>query len=822
VPAGAVSLSGGDNWNWVTANPAPNSGTVAHQSNLAAGLHEHFFNYAGATLTPAAGEVLFAYVYLDPANLPSEIMLSWNAGDWEHRAYWGANSIGYGTDGSASRRKVGALPAAGQWVRLEVPASDVGLEGKTITGMGFSEFNGRATWDNTGKSSASLNTTTTTPVASTASDVIWSDDAVPAGAVSLTGGDNWNWTNSPAPISGATAHQSNLASGLHEHFFNYASVTLTPAAGEVLFAYVYLDPANLPSEIMLSWNANNWEHRAYWGANLISYGTDGSASRHNMGALPAAGQWVRLEVPASVVGLEGQTLTGMGFSQFNGRATWDKTGKAATTSTSTGSGSTTTPPATTTPTPVAGIDTLWFDDSIPAGATAMSGGDDWNWTNSPAPASGATAHQSNLAAGLHEHFFNYASATLTPAAGEVLFTYVYLDPANTPSEIMLAWNSNGWEHRAYWGANSINYGTNSTAGRRYIGALPAAGQWVRLEVPASAVDLEGKPIDGMGFSEFGGRATWDKTGKSTAASSTSTSTTPTTPVVTPPVDTTPVVTTPVVTPPVVITPVVTPPVVTTPTDTSSTLPATTAPTTATGGANAAVLGSANVEDTALQLPNVGDNLLHVLSPTMLELKLINTKPAGSTQPSVWNFVDASGNLSAPAGSKFTVTVNGQAVSVQAVGFKRRVLYAPLQVYDLRVENSLYLQIATAVADGQRVEVTNPDTSLWGTDMKFVATADPMRASPAIHVNQEGYVPSLPKKAMIGYYLGDMGEMTITPTSYAIIDARTGAVAYTGSLVLRQDAGYNLTPAPYQKVMMADFSDFKTPGEYMLQVAGLGQ
>src|SRR5882672_3002282 len=89
VPAGAVSLTGGDNWNWVTANPAPNSGTVAHQSNLASGLHEHFFNYAGETLSPAAGEVLFAYVYLDPANLPSEIMLSWNSDGWEHRAYWG-------------------------------------------------------------------------------------------------------------------------------------------------------------------------------------------------------------------------------------------------------------------------------------------------------------------------------------------------------------------------------------------------------------------------------------------------------------------------------------------------------------------------------------------------------------------------------------------------------------------------------------------------------------------------------------------------------------------------------------------------------------
>ncbi len=46
-----------------------------------------------------------------------------------------------------------------------------------------------------------------------------------------------------------------------------------------------------------------------------------------MGPLPVAGQWVRLEVPASLIGLEGQTLNGMAFTRFNGRATWDYAGK---------------------------------------------------------------------------------------------------------------------------------------------------------------------------------------------------------------------------------------------------------------------------------------------------------------------------------------------------------------------------------------------------------------------------------------------------------------------------------------------------------------
>src|SRR4051812_6073749 len=151
-----------------------------------------------------------------------------------------------------------------------------------------------------------LQLSTLTAATNSNPEKIWSDDTVPLGAVSLSAGDNWNWiTANPAPASGNAAHQSALAAGLHEHFFNYASEPLKPATGDVLFAYVYLDPANLPSEIMLSWNAiapsgsgnsvvGTWEHRAYWGTNAINYGVDGTASRHAMGALPAAGQWVRL------------------------------------------------------------------------------------------------------------------------------------------------------------------------------------------------------------------------------------------------------------------------------------------------------------------------------------------------------------------------------------------------------------------------------------------------------------------------------------------------------------------------------------------------
>jgi hypothetical protein len=50
---------------------------------------------------------------------------------------------------------MGVLPATGQWVRLSVPAVQVGLEGSTIDGMAYTLYGGRATWDYAGKSGSS-------------------------------------------------------------------------------------------------------------------------------------------------------------------------------------------------------------------------------------------------------------------------------------------------------------------------------------------------------------------------------------------------------------------------------------------------------------------------------------------------------------------------------------------------------------------------------------------------------------------------------------------------------------------------------------------
>lgn len=182
---------------------------------------------------------------------------------------------------------------------------------------------------------AGVQAATLTPTLTPTLETVWVEDAVPAGAALSSGeaepwNEPWNWIGAnPPPFAGGLAHQSAAAAGLHQHYFYNAAEQLSVAPGDTLFAYVYLDPNDPPSEVMLQWNDGTWEHRAYWGANQIGWGVDGTESRRHMGVLPAAGQWVRLEVPAGLVGLGGRSLSGMAFTLFGGRATWDRAGKFA-------------------------------------------------------------------------------------------------------------------------------------------------------------------------------------------------------------------------------------------------------------------------------------------------------------------------------------------------------------------------------------------------------------------------------------------------------------------------------------------------------------
>lgn len=95
-----------------------------------------------------------------------------------------------------------------------------------------------------------------------AGETVWIEDSVPAGATTVWG--PWTW---------GQLRGSGLQISRH-------------------------NPCNPPREIMLHFlnkTTGSWNHRAYWGADLIAGGTAGTVGHGNMGALPQTGQWVRLE-----------------------------------------------------------------------------------------------------------------------------------------------------------------------------------------------------------------------------------------------------------------------------------------------------------------------------------------------------------------------------------------------------------------------------------------------------------------------------------------------------------------------------------------------
>ena len=155
-------------------------------------------------------------------------------------------------------------------------------------------------------------------------EFVWIEDSVPEGGRAQGG---WQFVTKPKPVFSGEKSSTRTATGLSQHFFDGAKTLLKIADGDVFFCYVYLDEKNPPKEIMLQFNDGSWDHRAYWGDNKIEWGKKDSPSRFSKGVLPEKAKWVRLEVPASEVGLKaGSMINGWAFTQFDGTVYWDKAG----------------------------------------------------------------------------------------------------------------------------------------------------------------------------------------------------------------------------------------------------------------------------------------------------------------------------------------------------------------------------------------------------------------------------------------------------------------------------------------------------------------
>lgn len=160
-------------------------------------------------------------------------------------------------------------------------------------------------------------------------DIDWFDDELPEGAQPRGDGEkSWQVVSAPEyPVFSGQTSLVRTATDLSQDLFDRATNTLKISPHDRLFAYVYLDPKNPPETIQLEFHDKSWEHRAFWGADKGHAANRNNATNLRIGDLPATGKWVRLEVPAGAVGLDGGTeLTGWAFTQFKGTVYWDKVG----------------------------------------------------------------------------------------------------------------------------------------------------------------------------------------------------------------------------------------------------------------------------------------------------------------------------------------------------------------------------------------------------------------------------------------------------------------------------------------------------------------
>jgi hypothetical protein len=324
APAGATVTGTGATWDSTQVATGSTSLHFADAVAPAPPQRAYAFGQA-APLAVAATDSLVFYMLANPCNPPKQVVVTF-AGDYSFTATWGESRI----DAGSSVVNRGTVPADGAWVRMEIPikAFPANVTTTTVTSLSVSVYGGEAWFDRFGATACS---TPTAPAPSfDDNELVWFDDALPAGATvdaPTATRNNWNWSNAQV-ASGSVSHVEGPQAGLHEHAFYNATQGMLLRRGDVLFTYVYLDPCNPPKSVMLSFYDGQWR-RAYWGENLFpsDWGSDGATTRMRMGPLPELGKWVRLEVPVSIQGLEDRTITGGAYVLVDGRAWFDRAGK---------------------------------------------------------------------------------------------------------------------------------------------------------------------------------------------------------------------------------------------------------------------------------------------------------------------------------------------------------------------------------------------------------------------------------------------------------------------------------------------------------------
>lgn len=324
-----------------------------------------------------------------------------------------------------------------------------------------------------------------------ANDYIWIDDELPYG---MTTSQQYtaSWDTTQHASGTQSIHQQvNWITGMQPpsqlFYLEFATDRMAIGPNDSLVVYTLVHQCAPPVYMILEWRDVNtgFHYHATLGQNL---------GYPYLGPVPTNGQWNRYEISASDLGLPNGGIIDSFYSSSTYGMHWiDRIGKKCV------------EPAAS-PITIPGTDTIWIDDALPTGAT-LSG----SWDTAHATSgTRSLATGGSAAAGTHSVAVSGATSTLAINTGDKLVAHVLLNSCFPATEMLIRFHTTTGETKTAWWGYVHN---NEPTPNWYGGAMPAAGQWIRLEVPASNLGLEGKTIDGIQFDGVGGFAYFDAIGK---------------------------------------------------------------------------------------------------------------------------------------------------------------------------------------------------------------------------------------------------------------------------------------------------------------------
>jgi hypothetical protein len=152
----------------------------------------------------------------------------------------------------------------------------------------------------------------------------------------------------------------------------------------------------------------------------------------------------------------------------------------------------------------------------------------------------------------------------------------------------------------------------------------------------------------------------------------------------------------------------------------------------------------------------------------------------------------------------------------ASGSRTRAIRVSLRKELLVKGTNIFLQLPTPMKNGNHYAVKVLDLGGAIPELSPILFDDSRQINDNIRLNQLGYLPEYAKYAYIGQYMGDAGPMPFDAAEFYLVDNH-GARVFTGKIKPRH-VGDELVG---QHVYELNFTEFRTPGTYRIQVPGVG-